>query len=97
MSIRWPAKDPDERLDFGLDWTKEMARVGDTISESSWDVTSGDGGLLIEDAAGVISGMVTSVWLTGGTVGETYTVTNRMTTTAGRIYERSATLRVRHR
>ena len=38
MSISWPSKDPDEVLDYELDWSLRLA--GDTIVTSTWTVPS---------------------------------------------------------
>jgi len=34
MSLRWPVKDPDETLDFSIDWSRFLE--GRTISEVVW-------------------------------------------------------------
>jgi len=36
MSFRWPTKDPDERLDYSVDWERFLQ--GATISEVTWFV-----------------------------------------------------------
>jgi len=38
-----------------------------------------------------------TVWLSGGTAGQSYIVTNRITTAAGRTEDRSFTIRVEER
>jgi hypothetical protein len=38
-----------------------------------------------------------SAWLSGGTAGQSFTVTNRITTTGGRTEDRSFTIRVEER
>lgn len=75
-------KDPDAVLDYGFDWSAWLGT--DTISTSSWDVPTG----LTEGANG-LSTQSTSVWISGGSVGRTYTVTNRVVTAAGRTDDRS--------
>lgn len=39
MALSIGPKDPDEVLDYGLDWTARL--VGDTISTSQWIVPDG--------------------------------------------------------
>ena len=38
MSFRWPNKDPDEQLDYSVDWERFLA--GATISSVTWSVKS---------------------------------------------------------
>ena len=52
MSLRWPTKDPDETLDYSVDWSRFLG--SDTISSVAW---------LVEDAAGVVTAIAG-----GGTV-----------------------------
>ena len=38
MSFRWPIKDPDERLDYSIDWSRFLGTA--TISSTVWSVKS---------------------------------------------------------
>lgn len=76
-------KAPAAVLDFTEDYTSWLSS-GDTISTSSWVVTSG----LTKITDSKTSTMAT-VWLSGGTNGEAYLVTNRIVTTGGRTEDRS--------
>lgn len=76
------SKDPDAKLDYTVDWTKWLA--GDTISKSEWIVPDGLNG---EDDSNTST--TATIWLSGGTAGHEYTVTNRITTAAGRVNDRS--------
>lgn len=38
MAFRWPFKDPDETLDYSVDWSRYLDT--DTISSVSWSVTT---------------------------------------------------------
>ncbi len=80
-------KDPDAVLPYKIDWSAWLA--GATISTSSWIVPSG----LAKDSDSFTSTIATVV-LSGGTAGETYRVTNRITTNDGRTDDRSISLRV---
>lgn len=82
-------KRADERLDFTMDWSREIP-VGDQIASSSWEV--GDG--LTQPYAASITGLQTKCWLAGGTVGQVVRVINRITTAANRILVRSFTVRI---
>ncbi len=82
----WIAKAPTEVLDYGLDWNApgELWLGSDTIASSAWTV---DAGL----TKGATSNTLTtaSVWLSGGALGTSYTVTNTITTAGGRTGVRS--------
>lgn len=66
-------KDPDAVKDYSLDWSEWLD--GDEISSSGWTAPSG---LTVVSSAQV--GTVMTVWLSGGVAGQTYKVTNRITT-----------------
>jgi|TARA_R100001443_G_scaffold20635_2_gene32778 hypothetical protein len=38
MSFRWPIKDPDEQLDYSVDWSRFLGTA--TISSVAWSVKS---------------------------------------------------------
>jgi hypothetical protein len=88
MSIQNFVKDPSARKDYGFDWTAWLA--GDTISASAWTLPTG---VAQYSASNTTTG--TTVWLTGGTHGADYTVTNQITTAGGRIEQRSLKIQVR--
>lgn len=76
------AKDPDATLDYMIDWTRWLGN--DTIQSSEWFVP--DGLTKTQEAAG---DRTATVWLAGGTVGNTYAVTNRITTFGGRVQDQT--------
>ena len=43
MALIWPNKDPDERLDFTVDWTRYLDNFGSplTIASVQWKIISG--------------------------------------------------------
>lgn len=84
-------KDPDALLDYACDWSAWL-QDGESIADSEWLPADG-----ITATTTTISGAVTTVWLSGGDDGSTYRVTNRITTSAGRIDDRTLTIRVRQR
>ena len=84
-------KDPDAILDYGFDWSNWLAS-GEEISSSEWEVPSG-----ITKDNDVSSTTATTIWLSGGTVGEEYTITNRIVTTGGRTEDRSLKIVVKDR
>lgn len=80
-------KDPEDTLDYTIDWGPWLA--GDTINTSVWVVAAG----LTEDSD-TNSTTAATVWISGGTPGGVYPVTNRITTTAGRATDRTLILQV---
>lgn len=90
--ISWPPKDPNEVLDYQVDWSDRLL-VGETIVTSNFTVAEGD---VVKDSQGV-SGALTTVWLSGGTVGTRCVITNRITTSAARTYDESTRLAVRNK
>lgn len=90
--MRTYVKDPDATLDYSVDWSQFLAGSdGDSISTAAWLEASGD--LTITDS-GHSSGIHTG-FISGGTLGESYTVTSRITTTGGRINDSSFILLIR--
>jgi hypothetical protein len=86
--MRMPAKDPDEVLDYGLEWS-DVLEDGETISTSSWTATAGITLGTSGATAPSISSTQTLCWLSGGTAGSIYTITNRIVTSESRTYDRS--------
>ena len=84
-------KDPDAVLDYSVDWSKWLA--GDQIATSDWFVS--DPALVA--AGGSNTPTRATAWLSGGTAGQSYTVTNQITTSGGRTDERSFTIQVQER
>jgi hypothetical protein len=82
-------KDSNATLDYGVNWAPWLGT--DTISASAWTVQTG---LTTATPAPSFTTTTTTIWLSGGTVGTTYTVTNRVTTAAGRIDDRTFTIQV---
>lgn len=88
-------KDPDSDLDYGFDWANDpWLTAGETITTSTWTVPAG----LTKGTESNTNG-ITSVFISGGTEGVSYTVTNRIVTdsTPPRTDERSFIIRVRQR
>lgn len=85
-------KDPQATLDYSFNWLDWLGT--DTLSASAWSVTPA--GLTITSPAASFTSTVATVWASGGTVGKTYTVTNHITTAAGRIEDRSVELLIQN-
>lgn len=83
-------KDPASTIDFAIDWSLWLDE--DSISNSTW---STDDGITID--SDTETDTVATVWLSGGTEGSVYSVVNQITTTLGRIAERTIEVRVVNR
>lgn len=83
----WPDKDPSDVLDYTIKWSGLLA--GDTIASVVWTVPAG----LTQESVSNTS-TSTTIWLSGGTAGTTYTVACLIVTAGGREIERSASLAV---
>lgn len=94
----WPAKDPDDVLDYPLSWAKQMAKDSDTIA--SYDPFVSVGTVEIVTGGGKepsFDDTNTLVWLTGGEAGETCEVVNRITTAAGRQYDHTRKIKIKEK
>ena len=81
--VKWPEpKDPNERIDFVVDWSKRMDK-DDTIASTTFNVVEGQ--VTVDDSS--YDGKTATVWLVGGQHGETCPILNRIVTTAGREME----------
>lgn len=78
-----PSKDPSSTIDYGVDWSGYISQ-GEIITDSEWQYGSGITGTIESN-----NDSETRVMLTGGVSGSLYTLTNRITTSAGRVDERS--------
>jgi hypothetical protein len=93
MSLQWEdPKDPQEVLDYQIEWEARLADA-ETISTSEWARTGSDSVLVIDSNS--ISGTKTVVWLSAGTLGVVYTLTNTIVTSGGRTMEQSVRLKIK--
>jgi predicted component of type VI protein secretion system len=87
--LKWDDKDPNEILDYELDWS---ARLGtDTIATSVWSVTTGS----VVIGVTSFSTTQTKVWLSAGAEDEICELLNRVTTSQGRTMDQSVRLRIK--
>lgn len=85
---RWATKDPADTLDYTYDWQNVLV-PGETISDVLWTVPSG-----LTKGAETLNGGAATVWLSGGANCQDYCIVCKITTSAGRIVERTVGLRV---
>lgn len=89
MSARF-SKDPSAVLDYTVDWSAWLGT--DTISASTWTVPVGI--VKVTDNATATN---TTAWFSGGTLGKSYSIVNRIVTAGGRTDERTITLFLENR
>lgn len=82
MKIPTYEKDPDETLDFIINWATHLG--SDTISTSTWAAATG---ITIDSETETTT--TATVWLSGGTLKAFYLVTNTIVTAGGRTLEQS--------
>lgn len=89
-------KHPEAVLEFGINWrdpqTGPWLADGEDIITSTWTIPAG----LTADSDEVVDGAAV-VWLSGGTLGASYVIENKMSTNQGRTDVRSVEVVVRSR
>lgn len=88
MAIAVYVKDPDAVLDYIFDWSRWLA--GNEAITASNVVASA--GINLDSQSN--TGTAVTAWISGGTGGQPYTVTNHITTNLGRSDDRTITIRV---
>ena len=83
---------PSDFLDYPFDWSRFLP-AGDSITSSTWS-TSPAG--LSTSLPAIVGASMTAVWVTGGSPGSTYTLTNNVVTAAGRAADRSIVLSIQN-
>jgi hypothetical protein len=83
-------KDPNAVLDYPVDWSIFLGT--DTILVSTWIVQTG-----ITSVAETNSATSATIWLSGGTVGTKYALTNRIVTAGGRTEDRTIYVRIQEK
>lgn len=86
-------KDPNDEVDYAVNWSRYLTRVGDTIQTSTWPVVSPSGITILSSTH---DGERAVVKVSGGVAGTDYRLTNRIVTTPGaRQRDRTITIRVK--
>jgi len=105
MAYKWPDKDPDEILDYSVDWSRLLG--DDTLSAAVWFIKDSTGTKVqLSDAQVVnnlqfvqstISGKVATARFSLGTVNVRYVVVCQITSGEGLQYERDIYLRIQEK
>lgn len=91
MPIKTFKQDPDEVLDYTLDWSEWLAS-GDTIT----DVTATpESGIVVDSTSFTVNS--TTVWVSGGTAGSKYGISVHVTTNGGREGDRTIGIEVKEK
>lgn len=83
MATFFAIKDPDAILDYGIDWTNWLTGT-DTLVTSTWSAPTG-----LTIVTTTITAGTALAYISGGTIGEVYDVSNKITTAQARTEERS--------
>ena len=92
--ITWPPKSPTEVKEYGFMWEGRLEE-DEYIMVSTWE---GPEGIIVQDYG--LDGenpKTTVIWLSGGELKQSYKFMNRISTSEGRILERTATLQIKAR
>jgi hypothetical protein len=91
MALRWATKDPDEKLDFSIDFSDRMSST-DSIASVTWTVPAGLTNVSVSNTS-----FIATIVLSGGTVDTQYQVSAKVTTTDGFILEQEVIEKIRTR
>ena len=105
MSYKWPDKDPDETIDYSVDWSRFIP--DDTLSAADWFIEDANGNKEpvsnaevvdgLQFVAPTLSGKVATARLALGTNNKRYKVTCKITPGNGLIFERSVFVKVKEK
>jgi len=85
-------KDPQAILDYTVNWGDNWLG-SDTIATGTWIITPTG----LKKVSETYDDDKCVVWVSSGTVGQTYYLTNRITTAAGRTDERTISIMVKQK
>jgi len=102
MSLKWPNKDPDDQLDYSINWKPALG--SDTISSVVWKIHDADGVAQTWASGETINGLqhvsstntntVATIYLGSGTAFTNYKIICRMTASDATIREQEVRIRV---
>ena len=95
--LSFPPKDPDEYLDYTLDWSDRLS--SDKIVSSTWSTPTVVGSTLATSGVTLatfsLATTTTTFWISGGIEGSAYQTTNHIVTAAGRHMDQSVKLKIK--
>lgn len=90
-NLTWPDKDPDEVLDYLLNWANRLA-AGEAITTVTWSIDAGSG-LTVDSQSNTTT--TATVWLSDGTPPKTAVIRCTITTNQGRTMEERVDMNIR--
>jgi hypothetical protein len=105
MALKFPDKDPDEILDYSVDWSRYLGE--DVITSVVWKIEDTDGTLNTWEDAEVVNSLqrvsasnndtVATIQLSLGDANTVYKIHCQITTDSGATTQRKIILKVRER
>lgn len=102
MSLKWQDKDPDDQVDYSIDWTTTLETH--TISSVTWKIYDATSGWISFGPGDIVNGLqhvsstntdtVATLYLGSGTAFQEYNIICRMTTNISTVFEQEARIRV---
>jgi hypothetical protein len=102
MALKWLDKDPDEQLDYSINWKPALG--SDTISSIIWKIYDADGVLQTWADSQIVNGLqlvsrtntstIATIYLGSGTAFTTYKIVCRVTASDATIREQEVRIRV---
>jgi len=103
MSFKWPSKDPNELLDYSVDWSRWLGAT--TISTVVWYIDNASGVKTVAVSGQSINGLipvsftntnsVSTIYLGAGTNNTEYKISCAITTVAGTAAERVVKIKIK--
>ena len=88
MTLQWPSKDPLDVLDYQINWVAPL--IADVIVASTWTISDPS----LTTTTSSFTASTTTIWLSGGTLGATYAIKNKIVTTGGRTFEQTVNITI---
>jgi hypothetical protein len=102
MALKWPDKDPDEQLDYSINWKPALG--SDTISSIIWKIYDENGTLQTWSNSQIVNGLqlvsrtntntFSKIYLGSGTAFTTYKIVCRVTASDSTVREEEVRIRV---
>ena len=102
MALKWQDKDPDDQVDYSIDW--ETILESHTISSVVWKIYDAASGWITFNQGSIVNGLqhvsntftnkIATIYLGSGTNFAEYNIICRMTTSNATVFEQEARIRV---
>lgn len=103
MSYKWPPKDPDEIIDYSVDWSRFLGSA--TLSTVTWYVDNSSGVKTLLSSGTTVNGIqnvaqtntntVATIHIGSGTANKEYKFYCSIQDSTGNVAERSVRIRIR--